>query len=159
MDYTKKMYSCQCVGEFYGDRCEISNNPCYNLASAGTSLCENGGTCVSLSLTAYKCECTDDFQGEHCELVTTGGTVKVMGIVIAVIVCCGGVGLMLRQLTQNTKKAEQAKKSQKYQMKNKALGGSRPGTSPKKPKSPVRSQKAVSPNRNKGNTQARRRKK
>jgi hypothetical protein len=56
-------YSCDCDEGFYGQNCEIAENPC------ASTPCFNDGVCRALNDTHTTCDCTPPFQGQYCESV------------------------------------------------------------------------------------------
>jgi len=112
-------------------------NPCINLLNPEIPMCQNGGTCVSLSMTSYQCECAESYQGINCEVATSKGSwgFVLTGLLLAIIF--GGSGYLMYASAENRKKAELAKLSQKNKMKAKIVGMSgKSGKSPEKAKRP-----------------------
>ncbi|KAL7020531.1 hypothetical protein ACKWTF_011569 [Chironomus riparius] len=59
---TDSFYSCECDDGFYGQNCEIAENPC------SSAPCFNDGICKAINET-FTCECPPEYQGLFCEYI------------------------------------------------------------------------------------------
>ena len=54
-------YTCSCLPGFTGTTCDVA-------VQCQSSLCLNGGSCISVSGGGIRCECQSGYNGDHCEL-------------------------------------------------------------------------------------------
>lgn len=55
-------YICECQNEYYGEKCELSQDHCK------ITPCLNGGTCINnFNESLVRCECVPGYEGKFCE--------------------------------------------------------------------------------------------
>ena len=58
-------YTCECIDGYAGHDCSLDIDPC------DPEPCQNGGTCVNISITTFECTCPEGYSGNICDIDLT----------------------------------------------------------------------------------------